>query len=380
MEIIQYSEEHRIFREAVRRFFEKEVTPHIEAWEEAGIVPKSVWKKMGEQGFLCMDIPEEYGGVGADFLYSIILTEELVKTGCTGLAAPLHSDIVVPYISSFASEELKQKYLPGCVSGDIITAVAMTEPNTGSDLAAIRTTAVEDGDHVVLNGQKTFISNGINCDLLVLAARDPGIENPYHAIDLYLVEAGTPGFEKGKRIKKVGWHSQDTAELFFSDCRIPKTNRLGKKGDGFVILMQKLQQERVMCCSMAQTAAERMLEMTIPYCKERTAFGRPISKFQNSQFRIVEMATEIKLGRTFLDKLVMDHMEGKNIVVEVSMGKYWIAEMAMRVADGCVQLHGGYGYCEEYPIARAWRDTRVMSIFAGTSEIMKGIAAKFMGL
>ena len=197
MEIIQYSEEHRIFREAVRRFFEKEVTPHIEAWEEAGIVPKSVWKKMGEQGFLCMDIPEEYGGVGADFLYSIILTEELVKTGCNGLAAPLHSDIVVPYISSYASEELKQKYLPGCVSVDIITAVAMTEPNTGSDLAAIRTTAVEDGDHVVLNGQKTFISNGINCDLLVLAARDPGIENPYHAIDLYLVEAGTPGFEKG---------------------------------------------------------------------------------------------------------------------------------------------------------------------------------------
>ena len=380
MDIIHYTEEHRIFRDAVRKFFEKEVTPFIDEWEEAGIVPKSVWKKMGEQGFLCTDVPEEYGGAGADFLYSVILAEELGKTGCTGLAAPLHSDIVVPYITSYATEELKKKYLPGCVSGDIITAVAMTEPNTGSDLAAIRTTAVEDGDQIVLNGQKTFISNGINCDLLVLAAKDPDVEDPYQSIDLYLVEAGTPGFEKGKQIKKVGWHSQDTAELYFSDCRIPKSNILGRKGSGFVMLMEKLQQERLICCIIAQIGAERMLEMTIKYTQERTAFGRPISKFQHIRFKIVEMATEIKLGRTFTDKLVMDHMEGKNVVIDVSMGKYWIAEMAMRVADGCVQLHGGYGYCEEYPIARAWRDTRVMSIFAGTSEIMKGIAAKFMGL
>jgi acyl-CoA dehydrogenase len=380
MDIIHYTEEHRIFRDAVRKFFEKEVTPFIDEWEEAGIVPKSVWKKMGEQGFLCTDVPEEYGGAGADFLYSVILAEELGKTGCTGLAAPLHSDIVVPYITSYASEELKKKYLPGCVSGDIITAVAMTEPNTGSDLAAIRTTAVEDGDQIVLNGQKTFISNGINCDLLVLAAKDPDVEDPYQSIDLYLVEAGTPGFEKGRQIKKVGWHSQDTAELYFSDCRIPKSNILGRKGSGFVMLMEKLQQERLICCIIAQIGAERMLEMTIKYTQERTAFGRPISKFQHSRFKIVEMATEIKLGRTFTDKLVMDHMEDKNVVIDVSMGKYWIAEMAMRVADGCVQLHGGYGYCEEYPIARAWRDTRVMSIFAGTSEIMKGIAAKFMGL
>jgi acyl-CoA dehydrogenase len=275
---------------------------------------------------------------------------------------------------------LKKKYLPGCVSGEIITAIAMTEPNTGSDLAAIRTTAVKDGDHVVINGQKTFISNGINCDLLVLAARDPSTENPYTGMDLFLVEAGTPGFEKGKKIKKVGWHSQDTAELFFSDCRVPEGNRLGQKGGGFRMLMEKLQQERLMCCVIAVAAAERMLDMTITYCKERTAFGRPISKFQNTQFKIVEMATEVKLGRTFLDKLIMDHLEKRNIVVDVSMAKYWTTEMAMRVADRCVQLHGGYGYCEEYPIARAWRDTRVMSIFAGTNEIMKGIAAKFMGL
>lgn len=380
MDIIEYKEEHRIFRESVRRFLEKEVTPHINEWEEAGIVPKSIWKKMGEQGFLCMNVPEQYGGVGGDFLYSVIVTEELGRTGFTGLVTPLHSDIVVPYITAYASEELKKKYLPGCVSGDIITAVAMTEPNAGSDLAAIRTTAAEDGDYISINGQKTFISNGINCDLLVLAAKDPSVENPYKSIGLYLVESGTPGFEKGKKIKKVGWHAQDTAELYFTDCRIPRTNMLGKKGSGFFMLMENLQQERLMCCIMAQTAAEVMLDMTINYCKERTAFGRPISKFQHSQFKIVEMATEIKLGRAFLDKLIVDHMEGKNVVVDVSMGKYWIAEMAMRVADGCVQLHGGYGYCEEYPIARAWRDTRVMSIFAGTSEIMKGIAAKFMGL
>ena len=380
MEILQYTEEHRIFRDVVRKFFEKEVTPYADEWEEAGIVPKSVWRKMGEQGFLCMDLPEEYGSVGGDFLYSVILVEELSRTNQTGLAAPLHSDIVVPYISSFGPEELKQKYLPGCVTGEIITAVAMTEPNTGSDLAAIRTTAVEDGDDVIINGQKTFISNGLNCGLVVVATRDPSVEDPYKGMDLYVVEAETPGFEKGKKIKKVGWHSQDTAELYFTDCRVPKSNRLGEKGGGFMMLMEKLQQERLLCAIMGVVAAERMLEMTIEYCKERTAFGRPISSFQNSQFRIVEMSTESKLGRTFVDKLIADHMEGKSVVVEVAMAKYWTTEMAMRVADGCVQLHGGYGYCEEYPIARAWRDARVMPIFAGTNEIMKTIAAKFMGL
>ena len=380
MEILKYTEEHNIFRRSLRKFLEKEMIPFVEDWEEAGIVPKSVWRKMGEAGFLCMDIPEAYGGLGADFLYSVIMLEELARTNCTGLAAPLHSDVVVPYISAYGSEELKQKHLPGCISGETITAVAMTEPNTGSDLAALKTTAVEDGDEVVLNGQKTFISNAINCGLVVVAARNPEEESPYTGIDLYLVEEGTPGFEKGRQLKKVGWHSQDTGELYFTDCRIPASNRLGQKGSGFMMLMEKLQQERLVCAIGAVAAAELMLELTIAYCKERTAFGRPISKFQNSQFRIVEMSTEAKLGRTFVDKLIVEHMEGKHIVTEVSMAKYWTTEMAMRVADGCVQLHGGYGYCEEYPIARAWRDTRVMSIFAGTSEIMKVIAAKFMGL
>lgn len=380
MEIIQYTQEHRIFRDALQKFCEKEVIPYADDWEEAGIVPKRVWRKMGEQGFLCMDVPEAYGGYGADFLYSVILIEELTRTGNMGLAAPIHSDIVVPYITAFASEALKQKYLPGCVSGEIIAAVAMTEPNTGSDLAAIRTTAVADGDEVVINGQKTFISNGINCGIVVLATKDPSVEDPHQAIDLYLVEAGTPGFEKGSNIKKVGWHSQDTAELFFSDCRVPAANRLGQKGAGFKMLMEELQQERLVCAIMAVAAAERMVDITVKYCKERTAFGQPISKFQNTQFRIAEMATEIQLGRSFMEKLILDHMAGDDVVVKVSMAKYWTTEMAMRVADGCVQLHGGYGYCEEYPIARAWRDARVMSIFAGTSEIMKGIVAKFMGL
>jgi acyl-CoA dehydrogenase len=380
MEILQSTDEHRMFRDALRRYLAKEVTPHVEEWEEAGIVPREAWKKMGEQGFLAMSVPEEYGGLGADFLYSVIVTEEMIRTNHSGLAASLHTDIIVPYIVAFANEEQKHKYLPGCISGDIITAIAMTEPNTGSDLAAIKTTAVESGDEIILNGQKTFISNGINCDLLVLAARNPGEENPHAAVDLYLVEAATPGFEKGKQIKKVGWHSQDTAELYFTDCRIPKANRLGDKGSGFLKLMMKLQQERLVCAIGAVAAAEYMLEITIQYCKERTAFGRPLTKFQNTQFEIVEMATEARLGRTFIDKLIADHMEGKNIVVDVSMAKYWTTEMACRTADRCMQLFGGYGYCEEYPIARAWRDIRVTRIFAGTNEIMKTIAARFMGL
>ncbi len=248
MNIIPYTAEHGIFRESLRKFLDKEIIPHIEEWEEAGIVPRSVWKKMGEQGFLCTDIPEEYGGAGGDFLYSVIVCEELAKMQLLGTGGiPAQRHLSFPISTSFASEEQKKKYLPGCVSGDIITAVAMTEPNTGSDLAAIKTTAMEDGDQIVLNGQKTFISNGINCDLVIVAARDPACGQPHQAVDLYLVEAGTPGFEKGKQIKKIGWHSQDTAELYFTDCRIPKENRLGDKGSGFLKLMMKLQQERLVC-------------------------------------------------------------------------------------------------------------------------------------
>ena len=375
-----YTGEHQIFRESVRRYFEKEVTPHADLWEKEGIVPKDAWKKFGSQGFLCPWLPEEYGGSGADFLYSFILAEELARTHCGGFFFPLHSDIIVPYLFTYGNDEQKQRWLPGCVTGDGITALAMTEPGTGSDLAAIRTTAVKDGDSYVINGQKTFISNGINCDLVIVAARDPEIKQEHQAVDLYLVEAGTPGFEKGKQIKKIGWHGQDTAELYFTDCRIPKENRLGEKGSGFIKLMMKLQQERLICAIGAQAAAEYMLDITIKYCKERTAFGRPISRFQHISFEIVEMATEVRLGRTFLDKLIADHMEGREIVVDVSMAKYWTTDMASRVADRCVQLFGGYGYCAEYPVSRFYTDARIQTIYAGTSEVMKLIVARSMGL
>jgi acyl-CoA dehydrogenase len=380
VDILKYTEAHNQFKDRVRLFFERAVTPFVDRWERQGMVPRSAWKRMGEEGFLCMGVPAEYGGMGADFLYSVIVTEELSRTNHTGLAAPLHSDVVVPYIVSFGAEEVKKQYLPLCVSGEMITAIAMTEPDAGSDLASITTTAAEYGDEVVINGRKTFISNGIQCDLLVIAARDPAVADPYMSVDLYLVEAGARGFDKEKKLAKMGWHSQDTAELVFTDCRIPSGNRLGRKGSGFFMLMEKLQQERLMVCIIAVAAAEQMLDMTLKYCREKTDFGRPLAKVGDNRFRIVEMATEIKLGRTFVDKLIADHMEGKNIVGEVSMGKYWTTEMAMRVADQCLELHGGNGCCEENPIARAWRDMRVLSIFAGTNEIMKGIAAKFMGL
>ena len=380
MEILQYTEDHRKFRQRLRRFLAKEVTPHAAQWEKDGIVPKSAWKKMGQTGFLCTEVSPEYGGLGGNFLYAVIITEEISRTHQNGLVTSVHSDIVVPYITSFGSDEVKNKYLPGCVSGDIIAAVAMTEPDAGSDLAGITTSAVEEGDEVVLNGSKTFITNGIIADLVVLAARDPAVADPYQAMSLYLVESGTPGFEKGRRLKKMGLWSQDTAELFFSKCRIPKTNRLGKKGDGFLMLMQKLQQERLICAIWAVAAAERILEWTMAHCQNTRISEKPISKSQVVQFGLVEMATDVKLGRTFVDKLIRDHMEGENVVVETSMAKYWTTDMVKRVADRSLDFCGSYGILEKNRIAQAWRDVRVMSIFAGTNEIMKGIAAKFMNL
>jgi acyl-CoA dehydrogenase len=379
MEILQYTEEHNLFRERLRSFLAKEVIPFADQWEEEKIVPKSVWEKMGQHGFLCMDISPEYGGRGGDFLYSVIVAEELTKTWHTGLAASLHSDIVVPYMNSFGSEELKKKYLPGCVSGDIVTAVAMTEPDAGSDLAGMQTAAVEEGDEVVIDGSKTFISNGINADLVVVAARDPEVENPYESISLYVVETETPGFTRGRHLEKMGMWSQDTAELFFFKCRIPKENRIGDKGMGFLMLMQKLQQERLVCAMGAVAAAERVLEWIIEHCKQTTVSGKSISKSQAVQFALVEMSTEVKLGRTFVDKLITDHVEKKDIVIETSMAKYWTTEMLNRTVDRALDLCGDFGTIEKCPIVRAWRDAKIMTIFAGTNEIMKNIAAKFMG-
>jgi acyl-CoA dehydrogenase len=381
MRVTLFREEHEIFRDSFKKFLSKEVAPFIEQWEEEGIVPKEMWTKMGANGFLCPWLDEKYGGSGVGFEYSAIINQELSYIGANGLIAGLHSDIIVPYIYSFGNEEQKMKWLPGCASGDIVTAIAMTEPGTGSDLSAIRTTAVKDGDEYVINGPKTFISLGIHCDLVIVVAKtDIKADPPFKGISLICVENGTPGFTKGRKLKKMGFHSQDTAELNFEDCRVPAANLLGKEGSGFYYLMQKLQGERLVTSIMAQSMAEAMLDMTIKYCKERTVFGKPISSFQHNTFKIVEMATEIELGRTFLNSLIEDFCEGKDIVKKVSMAKAWIPEMANRVAYQCVQLHGGYGYMEEYPICRFARDVRVIAIFAGTTEIMKVILGRMMEL
>ncbi|MBW1892182.1 MAG: acyl-CoA dehydrogenase family protein [Deltaproteobacteria bacterium] len=380
MDILQYTEKHNQFRESLRSFLAEEITPNVDQWEKDHIVPKSAWQKMGKAGFLSTSVSPEYGGIGGDFLYSVIVAEEFSRTLHSGLAATLHSDVVVPYIDAFASEELKKKYLPGCVSGDIITALAMTEPDAGSDVAGMKTTAVAEGDEVIINGSKTFISNGIICDLLIIAAKDPSIENKHQAVSLYLIDDGTPGFKRGRQLDKMGWHSQDTAELFFTDCRIPKTNRLGEHGSGFLLLMQKLQQERLMCTLGAVFAAERIMEFAVDYCNKIVVKGKPLVRSQAIQFALVEMTTEVKLGRTFMEKLCADHMEGKNVVIETSMAKYWTTDMVNRIADRCMDICGESAMLESNPIVRAKRDVRVLSIFAGTNEVMKGIAAKFMGM
>lgn len=381
MDHLYLRDEHRMFRTALRKFLEKEAVPYFEQWEQERMIPRSFWQKMGEQGYLCTDVDEKYGGAGADWAYSVVINEELERVGSGMVGIGLHNDIVIPYFTSYGTEEQKQRWLPGCARGDLITAIAMTEPGAGSDLAKIKTTAIRDGDHYILNGQKTFITNGIQCDLVLVACKtDPKAVPAHQGISLIVVERDTPGFSRGRKLDKIGLHSQDTAELIFADCRVPAANLIGQEGKGFSYLMEKLQQERLVVAIAAQVAAEEMLKTTIEYVKSREAFGRPISKFQNTQFSIVEMATEIEIGRTFLDQLIADHIAGKDIVTKVSMAKWWTTEMAKRVAAQCLQLHGGYGYMEEYPIARRYRDIAVSAIYAGTNEIMKVIIAKNLGL
>ncbi len=375
-----YLEEHAIFRTAFKKFLEREIVPHLEGWEKDGIVSRDAWRKMGASGFLCPWLPEEYGGSGADFLYSVIITEELSRAGAIGLFAPLHSDIIAPYLHRLGTEEQKKRWLPKCATGEVILAVAMSEPDTGSDLSRIATRADRDGDSYIVNGTKTFISNGINADLVIVACRTDRSAKASQGISLLCVERGSPGFQRGRKLDKMGMHSQDTAELIFEDCRIPLGNRLGEENRGFYYLMEHLQQERLVCAIMAQAMAEAMLDMTIRYTRERKAFGKPVCSFQHNAFKIVEMATEIELGRAFLDRLIKRHMQGDSVVTEVSMAKAWIPEMANRVAYQCQQLHGGYGYMEEYPICRFYRDVRPISIFGGTTEIMKLIVAKNLEL
>jgi acyl-CoA dehydrogenase len=375
-----YLEEHAIFRAAFKKFLEREIVPHQEAWERDGIVSREAWRKMGASGFLCPWLPEEYGGSGADFLYSVIINEEICRAGAVSLMATLHSDIIAPYLHHLGTEEQKARWLPRCATGEIILAVAMTEPDTGSDLAGIRTRADRDGDDYVINGVKTFISNGINADLVIVACRTDRGAKATKGISLLCVERGAPGFLRGRKLEKMGMHAQDTAELVFEECRVPAGNLLGEENKGFYYLMEHLQQERLVCSIMGQAMAEAMLEMTIAYARERKAFGKPVASFQHNAFKIVDMATEIALGRAFLDRLIGKHIRGDEIVTEVSMAKAWIPEMANRVAYHCVQLHGGYGYMEEYPISRFYRDVRVISIFAGTTEIMKHIVARNLEL
>ncbi|MDY6906140.1 MAG: acyl-CoA dehydrogenase family protein [Thermodesulfobacteriota bacterium] len=381
MEILHYTDAHEEFRLRLRGFCEKEIIPFVDEWEENHIVPKQAWKRMGEEGFLCTAVSEAYGGPGKDFLYSVIVAEELARTNHTGLAAPLHSDIVVPYIESYGSEAIKKRYLPGCVSGDIVTAVAMTEPDAGSDLAAMTTTGVEDGDEVEINGSKTFITNGINADLVVVAAIDPTLENPHQAVSLYLVKDGTPGFERGRRLEKMGFHSQDTAELFFNKCRIPVENRLGEKNMGFVMLMEKLQQERLICAVMAQFAVELIVENVTAYLKTaKDAMGKPLSKYQATNFALVEMATQARIGRTFMEKLVAEHMEGRDVVMETCMAKYWHTDLTQTISNRALDLIGEEAAAERSQILRPWRDLRVLPIFAGTNEIMKMVVGRMLQL
>jgi acyl-CoA dehydrogenase len=376
-----FSEEHALFRQSFRRFIEREVKPHQARWAAAGIVDRDAYRKAGAGGFLCPWLEPELGGAGGDFLHSVVVIEELSAVYESGFALSLHSDICVPYLHEFGSSAQKNRWLPGCASGELVTAIAMTEPGTGSDLAALATTATRDGDHYVINGQKTFISNGILCDLCIVAAKtDPHADNAHHGISLIVVEAGTPGFIKGKKLAKMGMASQDTSELSFEDCRVPVGNRLGDEGAGFHMLMRKLQQERLVVAISCQAQAEQVLKDSVVYCNDRKAFGKPIGKFQNTQFKLAECATKVEVGRAFLDRLVSEHMAGKYLVKECSMAKLWQTEMLGEVVDTCLQFFGGYGYMLEYPITRAYMDARVQRIFAGTSEIMKVIIAKQMGL
>ncbi|MFI8708435.1 acyl-CoA dehydrogenase family protein [Bacillus sp. NPDC077411] len=374
-------EEHHIFREAFRKFLEKEAYPHYNQWEKDGIIPRSLWRKMGENGFLCPMVEERYGGAEADFGYSVVINEELEKVGSSLVGIGLHNDIVVPYLTAYGTEEQKRRWLPKCVSGEYITAIAMTEPGAGSDLASIRMAARKEGDHYVVNGEKIFITNGIHADLVVVVCKTDTTVKPAHkGISLLVLERGMEGFKRGKKLEKVGLHSQDTAELIFEDVKVPVSNLLGEEGKGFYYLMDKLQQERLIVAIAAITAAEVMLCLTKDYVKERKAFGKSISDFQTVQFRLAEMYTEIEIGRTFVNECITAHMQGENIVTKVSMAKWWITAIAKKVAAECMQLHGGYGYMEEYEIARRYRDIPVSAIYAGTNEVMKNIIAKSMGL
>ncbi|MBP6381358.1 MAG: acyl-CoA dehydrogenase family protein [Pseudomonadales bacterium] len=370
-----FTDEHEIFRATVGRLLDEECVPHHERWEEQGHVDREAWLKAGEQGLLCPTVPEEFGGLGTDFLYNVVVDEEIARRGLSGIGWGLHSDIAAPYIVNYGTMELKRKYLPKMISGEMIGAIAMTEPGAGSDLQGVKTTAVRDGDHYVINGSKTFITNGYLSDLVIVVAKtDPA--GGAKGTSLILVEAGTPGFSKGRKLKKVGMKAQDTSELFFEDVRVPCSNLIGEEGMGFVYLMQELPQERLTVGVSAVAGAEAILAQTVAYVKERKAFGKPVAAFQNTQFKLAEMDSELTAMRVFIDRCIELHLQGKLDVPTVAKSKLLSTDLQCRIIDECVQLHGGYGYMLEYPVARAWADARVQRIYAGTNEVMKLIVSR----
>jgi acyl-CoA dehydrogenase len=374
-----FSEDHRMFRDAVRRFMEQEVVPHHDRWEEQGFVDREVWQKAGANGMLCATMPEAYGGAGADKLYSIVVMEETARVNATGLGFGLHSEIVAPYILHYGSEEQKRRFLPKMASGEAIGAIAMSEPAAGSDLQGVKTTATRNGDVYVLNGSKTFITNGWHADVVIVVAKT----NPKagaKGTSLLLVERGMKGFEKGKRLKKVGMKAQDTSELFFDNVEVPATNLLGNENEGFAYLMQELPWERLQIAIGAVENAQAAIDWTRDYVKERKVFGTTVSSFQNTRFKLAELQTEVQIARVFVDKCIELLMAGQLDTATASMAKYWCSDLQCKVIDECVQLHGGYGYMWEYPIARAFADARVQRIYGGTNEIMKEVITRAMGL
>ncbi|GAB4198262.1 MAG: acyl-CoA dehydrogenase family protein [Roseiflexaceae bacterium] len=374
-----FEPEHDMFRASFRAFVEREIVPFHEQWEHDGAVPRELWCKAGRQGFLAMDVPEEHGGAGErDYRYNMIIGEELARAGASGPGFALHSDVVVPYLLHYGSPEQQARWLPRMVAGECIGAIAMSEPGAGSDLAGVRTSAVRDGDSYILNGQKTFITNGMLADLVVVVAKtDPA--KGHRGISLLVVERGAPGFERGRKLEKIGLRAQDTAELFFRDVRVPVGDRLGEEGQGFAYLMQQLPQERLAIAVGSVAAAEAALDWTVAYCREREAFGQPIGKFQHIRFKLAELKTEIQIGRSFVDQCVLALNQGELSTETASMAKWWCSELQKRVVDECLQLHGGYGYMLEYPIARAYLDARVQTIYGGTTEIMKEIISRSFG-
>ena len=382
MERTLFDADHELFRASVRGFIGAELAPHHEEWERAGIVDREVFRKAGALGFLGMAAPEEHGGGGvADFRYNVVIAEEIQRAGvnAAGLGWTLHNDICLPYFLTLCNDEQKARWLPGICSGDLITAIAMTEPGIGSDLASMTTSAALDGDHYVVNGSKTFITNGINADLVITAVKTDPTQR-HAGMSLIVLERGMAGFERGRNLEKIGMHAQDTAELFFTDVAVPVANRLGDEGSGFRSLVTKLPQERLSIAVTGVAAARQALDVTLAYVKERTAFGQPIGSFQNSRFRLAEMATEVEIAQTFVDRCVLALNEGALTAEEAAMAKWWCTELQKRVIDTCLQLHGGYGYMTEYPIARAYADARITTIYGGTTEIMKEIIGKSLGV